>query len=291
MTDLQKVSIERIKAAAEMSEKVYKQPLVCTYSGGKDSEVLLDLFLKSGVKFEALHCHTTADAPETVYHIRKRFRELELQGIKATIDPPRYKGEPTSMWALIPEKAMPPTRVVRYCCSVLKEHGGTGRFVATGVRWAESTRRKNTRGIYEKQAKAKDRRVILLSDNDDKRLLFENCRIKARRTVNPIIDWTDDEVWDYCQDLDINPLYKEGFKRVGCIGCPMAGKLRAVEFLRWPKYEKMYIKAFDRMLAMRKEKGLSCKDWQTGADVFHWWMEDGVLPGQIEMELTQEEEP
>ena len=51
---------------------------------------------------------------------------------------------------------------------------------------------------------------------------------------------------------------------------PMAGKGgRQREFMRWPSYEKMYISAFERMLDVRKAKGLPC-DWQTGMDVFRW---------------------
>lgn len=119
--------------------------------------------------FEVIHNHTTADAPETVRFIRKRFKEFEAAGIPCRIEYPTYKGKPTSMWALIPQKLMPPTRLVRYCCAVLKERGGAGRFIATGVRWAESARRKNTRGIYERKG-TKENRIILNNDNDEKRL-------------------------------------------------------------------------------------------------------------------------
>ena len=77
----------------------------------------------------------------------------------------------------------------------------------------------------------------------------------------------------------MNPLYCEGFCRVGCIGCPMASKTRIMEFARYPKIKAAYIPAFDRMLKSRRERGLPCQ-WQSGVDVFHWWMEDGVLSGQ-----------
>lgn len=175
-----------------MSLTYYKQPLIVTTSGGKDSSVCVALAQAAGIPFEIMHNHTTADAPETVYFIREEFKRLEEQGIKCTINYPEYKGKRTSMWDLIPQKLMPPTRIVRYCCSVLKERGGAGRFITTGVRWSESASRKNNRGIYEA-----GREIILGNDNDEKRRLFETCTIKAKRVVNPIIDWTDDEVWDY----------------------------------------------------------------------------------------------
>lgn len=130
------------------------------------------------------------------------------------------------MWTLIPQKLMPPTRLVRYCCDVLKENTGKNRFIATGVRWAESTRRKNSRGVMEMMHKDPAKRIILMGDNDEKRQLFETCNLKGKMTVNPIVDWSDDDVWDYThsENLPVNPLYCEGQKRVGCIGCPMAGR-------------------------------------------------------------------
>ena len=69
-----------------MSLGYYGQPLICAYSGGKDSDVMLELFKRSGIPFEVHHSHTTADAPQTVYHIRKVFHRLELEGVKCTID-------------------------------------------------------------------------------------------------------------------------------------------------------------------------------------------------------------
>lgn len=119
--DLEKVAIMRLREGAEISKYYYGKPLMLCYSGGKDSEIILDLALKSGIDFEVLHSHTTADAPETVYHIRRKFKELESKGIKCTTQMPTFKGKSVSMWSLIPTKKIPPTRLVRYCCAILKE--------------------------------------------------------------------------------------------------------------------------------------------------------------------------
>ena len=290
MSDLEHLSIERLKAASEMSLLHYGQPLIITDSGGKDSSVVKELALRSGIPFEIMHHHTTADAPETVRFVRQEAKRFEDLGIKYTINMPMYKGKRTSMWSLIPQKLMPPTRLVRYCCAVLKETGGAGRFIATGVRWAESANRKNNRGIYEKLGTTKSSKIMLTNDNDDKRMLFENCRLKARRVVNPIIDWTEDDVWDFLHSDNAppcNPLYCEGWKRVGCIGCSMAGtKFREQEFLRYPRYKMLYINAFDKMLEVRKSRGKLDQEWRmgdTGVDVFNWWMEYDVLPGQVDL--------
>ena len=111
--DLEHKAIERIKMASEMSLHHYGKPLICTYSGGKDSDVMLELFIRSGIPFEVHNNHTTADAPETVRHIRKKFQRLEEHGIKCEIEMPMYKGKRTSMWQLITIKLSPPTRTKR----------------------------------------------------------------------------------------------------------------------------------------------------------------------------------
>ena len=293
--DLEQKAIARLREASDMSLKFYKLPLVITTSGGKDSSVCVHLAERAGIPFEVMHNHTTADAPETVYFIRQDLRRLEDKGIKCFVNMPVYKGVRTSMWNLIPQKLMPPTRLVRYCCSVLKERGGAGRFITTGVRWAESTKRKNTRGIYETMPSDPTKKIILNNDNDDRRRLFETCTIKAKRVCNPIIEWTDADVWDYieAEKIPVNPLYGCGFSRVGCIGCPMAGTAgRQREFARYPKYQEMYIRAFDRMLEERQRRGKMQGSWRagtTGRDVFNWWMEDGTLPGQLEFSDLEEE--
>ena len=293
--DLEQKAIARLREASDMSLKFYKLPLIITTSGGKDSSVCVHLAERAGIPFEVMHNHTTADAPETVYFIRQDLRRLEDKGIKCFVNMPVYKGVRTSMWNLIPQKLMPPTRLVRYCCSVLKERGGAGRLITTGVRWAESTKRKNTRGIYETMPSDPTKKIILNNDNDDRRRLFETCTIKAKRVCNPIIEWTDADVWDYieAEKIPVNPLYGCGFSRVGCIGCPMAGTAgRQREFARYPKYQEMYIRAFDRMLEERQRRGKMQGSWRagtTGRDVFHWWMEDGTLPGQLDLSDLEEE--
>lgn len=287
--DKEKIAIERLKAASEMSLAYYKQPLVVTDSGGKDSSVCKELAIRAGIPFEVQHNHTTADAPDTVYFVRREFKRLEEKGVTCTVNKPTYKGAPVTMWSLIPQKSMPPTRLVRYCCAILKEQGGKGRFITTGVRWAESKNRKNSRGIYERNHDKPERRIILNNDNDDKRQLFESCRLQGKRTVNPIIDWTDSDVWDFLNDakVPVNPLYGCGFDRVGCIGCPLAGTAgRQKEFAAYPTYQAAYIRAFDKMIELRRLRRLET-DWETSKEVFHWWMEDGVLPGQ--MEFTDED--
>lgn len=133
-----------LKLAAEMSREYYEKPLVITYSGGKDSDVMLHLAetTLNPNEYEVLNSHTTVDAPETVYHIRDTFSRLKAHGIKTSID---YhideNGKPVTMWNLIPRKLMPPTRIIRYCCQELKENGTPYRMASIGVRAEESSKR------------------------------------------------------------------------------------------------------------------------------------------------------
>ena len=277
-------AVKRLQAASEMSLYLYGKPLLLTYSGGKDSDATIEVAKIAGIPFEVQHSLTTADAPETVRHVREKFRALELEGIHCEITYPTYKGHRTSMWGLIPRKLMPPTRLVRYCCEILKATAGRDRWIITGVRWAESASRKANRGIYEANGGRKAH-VILNNDNDDLRRVTETCASKNKRTVNPIIDWTDDDVWSLLHDrqMQCNPLYCD-FGRVGCIGCPMAGKSgREREFLRWPKYKRLYLAAFDRMLKERTARGKQTYGWQNAMDVYNWWMEYDVMPGQMDI--------
>lgn len=280
--DLIKQSIERLKLAAETSLRLYHAPLIVTTCGGKDSSVCVELAQRAGIEFEIQHSYTTADAQETVRFVRQEFRRLEEKGVKCTITYPTYKGGRVTMWSLILAKLMPPTRKVRYCCDVLKEYSGKNRCITTGVRWAESTKRAN-RGIYEAGS-------VKLNNDNDGRSFQETCKMKGKRIFNPIVDWTDDDVWDFIRSekVPVNPLYECGFSRVGCIGCPMAGKhCREREFAKWPGYKRLYIKAFQKMLEERARRGKlegGMRWGETAEDVFHWWMEDGVLPGQETLE-------
>lgn len=290
--DLEKKAIQRIKTASELSFAHYGLPLVLADSGGKDSAVCRTLLIRSGVPFEVSHNLTTADAPQTIYYVRDIFRELETKGIACAVNRPVYRGEPTTMWKLIPQKKIPPTRLARYCCEVLKEGGGAGRFIVTGVRWAESKKREDGRGIYERNARSKSSRIILNSDNDDRRKLFESCRVYSKHMCNPIIDWSDRVVWEYIrgEKIRLNPLYEMGFMRVGCIGCPMAGKGRYKEFALFPKYKQAYIRAFERMLEARRLTGRTdtIGSWKSGEAVFRWWMQDANIEGQMEMMIHED---
>lgn len=138
-------SIRTLKLAADMSKTYYGCPLVICYSGGKDSDVLLHLAESclDPSEYEVLNSHTTVDAPETVYHIRDTLEKVSLKGVKTKIDYHEDEnGHRITMWNLIPQKTMPPTRIVRYCCAILKETGTPNKLAVLGVRGAKALKDK-----------------------------------------------------------------------------------------------------------------------------------------------------
>jgi phosphoadenosine phosphosulfate reductase len=264
LTERVNIAIERIKFAEQMRERLFDEPFYVAYSGGKDSDVVRILFQLADVPHELWHNHTTVDAPETIRYVRS-IPNINIS--KPTI----------SMWRLIVKKGMPPTRLMRYCCTELKERGGEGRFVVTGVRWAESPRRKAIRNSLEIASKNYKNVVILNADNAGNRRQFEHCELKGKRVFNPIVDWQDDEVWEFLKyyGCSSNPLYQCGFKRIGCVGCPLARKkVQLMEFERYPKYYDAYLRAFQKMLDKRIADCKPVTTWKTGQDVMDWWLNE-----------------
>lgn len=256
------------------------------FSGGKDSQCIYHLAKMAGVKFDAHYNVTSVDPPELIYFIREYYPDV-------IFNYPRDRdGKRITMWNLIVKNKIPPTRFNRYCCAELKETNGDGRMVVTGVRWAESVKRKANHGVVDIHGKPKTTQkkatemgadykvnkfggIIMNDDNDENRRLAEFCYRTQKMLLNPIIDWTDDEVWEFLNDIvraPHCPLYDEGFPRIGCIGCPLASaKQQKKQFARYPKFREAYVRAFDRMIKKRKEDGLPTT-WETAEDVMSWWV-------------------
>ena len=286
------VAYERYRWAAKEAERLFDMPLVVQYSGGKDSDVILQLAKESGVPFRVTHNLTTADPPDNVYYIRRVFAALREEGIDCRINVPRR-----SLWRIMRETLVIPSRIMRVCCSELKERKmPDAPYIVTGVRWAESAGRRAKSGIamvstashapvggMEQAAAAAG---LLTTDDASSRRLFEQCQMRGVRVLNPIIDWSDGDVWSYLHSRGIegNPLYKEGWTRIGCVGCPLASRrAREIAFARYPKLYKAWRDAIAYVIARRKEMGnpmiLMGRPVESVEDVLGEWCAGQLIGG------------
>ena len=276
--DKVQIAIDRIKEFDPSKidkNKVYILP----FSGGKDSLACYILAKMAGIKFIAIKA-PTPDPPELQQYVHKNFKvcktreeavmEYPYTENKVYIEPfkrfsnrtkrKEFIGRPKTMFNLIKNRKMPPTRVSRYCCSDLKENvGDKGDFLIMGVRREESITR-SKRGIVSFW-------------------MGKTC-------INPIVDWTQEEVWELIKGVQ-QPyccLYDEGWERLGCVGCPLSSNQKK-ELERWPQFYKAYVRCFDEMLNNLEDK--SRCDWKNGEDVMKWWLgecqKDRSLEGQCSM--------
>lgn len=282
-------SIKLIKDFEEVALRRNPLGYVVGYSGGKDSDVLVHLFRMAGVKFCVVHNHTTLDMPETVYYIRRKFKEWEEQGIPCKIYYPQI-----SFWGLCLKKKMLPSRQARFCCADFKERNDIPELQfalkSFGVRKAESVKRNLHRDSIETR-NLKDYKDVQRFHFDDAEEVKQTgaCYTNNYFFINPLADWHTDYLWDYIdsEKLEVNPLYGEGFDRVGCIGCPKARTCqRKREFERYPRFEKRFIKLADDIIQIRNAQGLPNKyNFKTGAEYFDLWLNNEKLSANDEVNL------
>ena len=230
------IAIQRLQAYQPKNKKYF-----LAFSGGKDSIVIYKLAQLSKINFQGYYNITGIDHPELFKFIKNEYSNIIRIPIQKT------------MWQLIVENKFPPTRKIRYCCRILKEReikNIDNSFVITGVRWQESVKR-------------------------SKRRLVEQCmKNNLKFYIHPIIDWTEKEVWEFIKKYDLKycELYDKGYKRLGCIGCPNA-KNQKQQLEDYPKFKKLYLRAFKKMLEERKKKDLDII-WKDENHVMDWWLSD-----------------
>ena len=268
------ISLMRIKEFEPMALTNNPAGYYVCISGGKDSSVIQELCIMAGVKCEFVHNHTSVDHPETVYFIRQEKKRIEDLGYVFKVEVPRGRdGKQKTMWSKIPSKGLP-LRSQRWCCEQLKESGGNDRYCITGVRWAESSRRATQRNIHEISGDTKKEHLIFNNDNDMRRKLSEMCILKRRFILNPIIDWSDQDIWEFIQNknIPVNPLYGKGWKRIGCIGCPMSSNGRK-ELDMFPKYKNAYFRAACKYWERRKlRQEVLTGMMESPESYFEWWL-------------------
>ncbi len=206
------------------------------FSGGKDSICIKQLAVMAEVQYDSHYSVTTIDPPELVKFIRKYHSDVEFD-------------HPEKPLLRVLETKGFPQRQRRWCCALYKERGGSGRRVVTGIRAAESVKRAG-------------RRAVEVCYKDTSKMYF-----------NPIINWSDAEVWEFIreQDLPYCELYDQGWKRIGCLFCPNAGKHRLEEAKQYPRYVNTFIKSFKKLHGTGRK---SMDRWKDGEEMFWWWLDE-----------------
>lgn len=154
------------------------EPIEVSYSGGKDSDVILTLTKMAGIPYRAIYKNTTIDPPGTVAHCKENGAEVVM---------------PTERFLDIVKRKGCPTRRARFCCEILKEYKILDNAVQ-GIRRCESTSR----------AKRYNEREPIMCRNYSK---SEHVNIYL-----PILDWNDKDVADFvnAHAIKCHPLYYRG---------------------------------------------------------------------------------
>lgn len=228
--------LNRIEVAiARIKEFEPPEGYYLAFSGGKDSVVIYELAIKAGVKFDEHYSQGGIDPPELVQFIRQYYPVM------------KFERPEISIWKGVMINGMP-RRQARWCCELIKEKGGSGRRVITGIRWQESPRRRH-------------------------RQMVETCRTDGTKMfLHPIIDWANADVWEYIKQnkLPYCKLYDEGFKRLGCVLCPMeTQKQTRIELKRWPKLADAWKRACYRYWEQGTE---GARKFKSADHLWEWWL-------------------
>lgn len=215
-SELQRKVDQSIKLL-KVCSKSAGEPLEIAYSGGKDSDVILELAKMAKIDYKAIYKNTTIDPPGTIKHCLDVGAEIR---------------RPATRFFELLEKHGYPNRRYRFCCSELKEYKIMDNVVM-GIRRCESTRRAKQ---YAEPTACR----------------FYGSKKKHANAIYPILEWTDEDELEFIQDrhIRLHPLYyrEDGTiditRRLGCMCCPLQStRKRKIEFGEKPKILKLWIKA------------------------------------------------
>ena len=236
------------------------------FSGGKDSQVIRQLLNMAGVKHIMKYQWTTIDPPEVVWFIQKEYPDVIIEHPKETF------------WHLCLRHGLLPTQYKRFCCRELKESKDSHCVTVTGVRAAESPKRKLRQEV---EIQTRRRHPEYVRGTLDQFNMYKETHVdcisgKDKLIVNPIIDWTEEDVWDFLHYMDLPSceLYDRGYNRVGCLFCPMASR-RSLHMMEhdYPKYRQAFIRLIHRIREKRLEKGgYDIYQSLTDEEVFTAWL-------------------
>lgn len=249
MKDLFGDKVERAIELLRMYQPKDRPHYGC-FSGGKDSCVIKEIARLGDIDVVWHYNVTTIDPPELVRFIKREHGDVVFHVPEVNFfDRAKIKGFPT--------------RRARWCCEEYKEsRSPEGSVLILGVRAAESPRRKAA--WREFSAHTKTHQWMLA----------------------PILNWSDSEVWEFIRSrsLPYCELYDQGFKRIGCVGCPMS-YCKGSELDRWPHFDRRWRRLFhevwnNRTGSMQKNGLVWFGDrYFTDADeMYDWWRGNDSLP-------------
>lgn len=263
-------SIELLRKAEKLALTYDKDDgFYLAFSAGKDSQALYHIAELAGVKFKGHINWTSVDPPQVIRFKRKHYPEV-------------IEHKPTkSIYTLAVEKAILPSMRIRWCCAELKESAGAGKVTLIGIRKEESTRRakrhevevsnKHFSGDFEEfekwqqtELRKREERLVRKMKRDGKKvnedefsLIRENevrcINGKDSILVSPIFEWTERDVWEFLNKVVQVPhceLYDQGYKRIGCILCPMSQHRQKLRELKdFPHVKHKWIEAIKAIRA------------------------------------------
>lgn len=203
------------------------------FSGGKDSQVLYHVAQMAGVRFRAFFSPTSVDPPQLIRFIKRNYPEVEFIKLH------------TNIYEMAKKKKILPTMIRRWCCAEFKERHGAGTCTLIGIRREESSRRA-TRNEVEVSSRKFSEDFDQFSEHQEKMITCVGGKDKI--LISPILTWTEEDVWDFLNSQGIPhcELYDRGYKRIGCIMCPMSNyKQKLREMREYPHVLRKWLETIE----------------------------------------------
>jgi phosphoadenosine phosphosulfate reductase len=216
-------------------------------SGGKDSCVVRDILVKSGCKFDAHYNVSPIDPPQIYSFLKEHHPDTQ------------WDYHARGFWKMVQKNGLPlPNR--RWCCRIIKESGGFGRMVVTGIRSDESNNRNKYNYIRS----------------------YVKSKIESKVMISPILQFSRYDVWQYIREnnIDYCSLYDEGFERLGCVLCPFLSKKNIERDEKYfPKIANLWKLACEHIVQQEiannylTKRGKPLKyQFKTGQERYDWWV-------------------
>lgn len=289
MREIFEKSITLLQKSERLAMKYSDDGFYLAFSGGKDSQALYHIAKMAGVKFKAHMMLTSVDPPEVIRFVKKNYPDVVL-----------HKPVDSIYNIAVKKKFLLPSRIIRWCCAELKEYGGAGTVCLTGIRKEESVKRSrrssveisnrsfagNLDSFYEWQAETIKKKLKNVNQDQFAEQGESEIRCVGGRDkiiINPILEWSDKDVWyflNYVAKVPHCELYDNGFRRIGCICCPVsnyAAKIREIK--RYPQVKKNWINTIKKIRAEKIGDNMLINNYFGGGSedeicerIFMWWI-------------------